>query len=354
MTRFWPLLFLLISCRGTHVTTKEALPPAGLFHVKEITEVWMRQHHIPELAISYISGGKVEQLSVFGELEPGGPAPANSIWNVASLTKPVTTMVALKLAGAGKFSLDEPLKEYYLDPNLAGDSLLDGLTARHILSHRSGLPNWRREMPEGKLGFLFPPGTGYKYSGEGFEYLRKALEAKFGKGLNDLATELIFEPLKMQDTRYFWDEGMDISRFAKGHRGVGKTYPTYKHSTANAADDLLTTLEDYSKFVIHVMEGAGLPDTLFRKMTSPVHRLKENKSVGLGWFIYENLDSTGAACLSHGGDDQGVHTIVFLIPSTGEALIIFTNSDNGTSAYEPIVQHYLKEKGKRMVEIEMK
>jgi CubicO group peptidase (beta-lactamase class C family) len=56
-----------------------------------------------------------------------------------------------------------------------------------------------------KLSFLFEPGTKYSYS-EGFEYLRKALENKFHKTLQQLADELIFEPLEMNDTRYVWDK----------------------------------------------------------------------------------------------------------------------------------------------------
>jgi len=85
------------------------------------------------------------------------------------------------------------------------------------LSHQTGFPNWRN----GKLEFEFEPGIQWQYSGEGFEYLRKALENKFGESLVELSDSLLFGPLGMKDTRYFWDEDMDESRFACWHDAKG-------------------------------------------------------------------------------------------------------------------------------------
>src|SRR5690606_6591168 len=175
--------------------------------------------------------------------------------NVASLAKPVTAMVALRLASMRKWDLDEPLFHYWIDPDVAQDKNHKQLTTRHVLSHQSGFTNWRWETISGKLEFQFTPGTQYQYSGEGFEYLRKALEKKFKKTLNQLATELLFEPLNMTDTQYIWDENKYNTRFAIGYNTEGKPYKTIKNTTANAADDLLTIIEDYSKFMISVLNG---------------------------------------------------------------------------------------------------
>jgi CubicO group peptidase (beta-lactamase class C family) len=85
------------------------------------------------------------------------------------------------------------------------------LTTRLILSHRTGFANWRWLSGSKKLEFAFEPGTKYQYSGEGLEYLRRAIEKKFNRPIEELAQELIFKPLAMSDTRFFWDAGMNES-----------------------------------------------------------------------------------------------------------------------------------------------
>lgn len=67
------------------------------------------------------------------------------------------------------------------DPDIADNPYVKKLTTRIILSHQTGFPNWRGNNADGKLTFEFEPGTKYQYSGEGYEYLRKALEKKFKK-----------------------------------------------------------------------------------------------------------------------------------------------------------------------------
>jgi CubicO group peptidase (beta-lactamase class C family) len=118
--------------------------------------------------------------------------------------------------------------------------------------------------------------------------LRKALEKKFHKTLEQLASELIFKPLNMKDTRFFWDASVDSTRFAKWHKENGELYETYKNATANAADDLLTTVEDYSKFIVSILDGAGLSKRIYGEMVADQSRINNCKHFGLGWIIYLN------------------------------------------------------------------
>ena len=324
-----------------------------LFKDRPETEKWLAQNHIPALGIGYIKDGKIRETVVYGKDEKGRPNPKNLIFNVASLTKPVTAIVTLKLVNAGKWSLDEPIYPYWTDTDIASDPRSKRLTTRHILSHTTGFPNWRNKNKDGKLSFEFEPGTQYQYSGEGFEYLRKALENKFKKTLDQLAAELIFQPLQMNDTRFYWDSAMDESGFAKWHRGDGSLYETFKNTSANAADDLLTTIEDYSRFVVHIMNGAGLGKDLYRQMISEQVRIKPGKYWGLSWWVDENVRG-GENALVHGGDDKGVHTIAFILPKSREGLLIFTNCDNGIDIYVPTLQHYLGQTGQAIIDIETK
>jgi CubicO group peptidase (beta-lactamase class C family) len=325
-----------------------------LFIDKNETERWLKQKQIPALGIGFIKDGKIEQISVFGELQINKPAPINTIWNVASMTKPITAIVALKLINARKWDLDEPIYKYYTDPDIANDPRAKLLTTRIILSHQTGFPNWRGNNKDGKLSFEFDPGTKYQYSGEGYEYLRKAIEKRFKKSLEQLASELIFKPLKMKDTRFIWDDKMDSTRFAKWHNEKGELYEIQKNKTANAADNLLTTVEDYSKFLVYILNGAGLSDKLYKEMIADQVRINDYKHFGLGWWVNENINENKDFALVHGGDDIGVHTIAFIVPKTKQALLIFTNCDNGTNAFAEILVKFLGKDGEGILNIEMK
>lgn len=325
---------------------------SSIFDKNSQINKWIKEKKVLALGLGIIENGKLKQIKVFGEIAKGQSAPYNTIFNVASLTKPVTAIVALKLVSLGKWNLDEPVYKYWTDPDIANDPRNKKLTTRIILSHRTGFPNWRWLSDSKKLNFQFDPGTQYQYSGEGFEYLKKALEKKFHKSLPQLANELIFQPLKMYDTKFVWDRNIDTSRFAIGYDRNGNAYKIVKDKAPSAADDLLTTIEDYGKFLVSVMNSEGLTKEVYDEMTSNQVASTRGKHFGLGFEIY-NL-SNGEYALSHGGSDEGVRTIVFIFPKSKQGLLIFTNSDTGGSIYENLVKHYLGENGRKIIDIETK
>lgn len=346
------LCFIFLLALSFNKLANAQVKETSIFDNEVEIEKWLNENKIPALGLGVIRDGKLKQIKVFGELKKDETAPFNTIFNVASLTKPVTAMVVLKLVSLGKWDLDEPLDKYWIDPDIKNDPRHKKLTARIILSHQTGFANWRWLNKSKKLEFAFEPGTKYQYSGEGFEYLRKALEQKFKKPLNQLADELIFKPFEMRDTRFFWDARMNESKFAVGCDAEGNPYKIFKNTEANAADDLLTTVEDYGNFLVAVMNGGGLSKAVFNEMIGHQVKTKENKYFGLGWEIYDF--GNGEYALSHGGSDEGVKTIVFLLPKSKQGLIIFTNSDNGTNVYLKLINEYLKDFGRRIIDIEMK
>jgi len=158
----------------------------------------------------------------------------------------------------------------------------------------------------------------------------------------------------MNDTKFYWDKKTDETRFAKWHTETGELYPFKKHTAANGADDILTTIEDYSKFMVYIMQGADLSEELQQEMLKNQSRINENQYFGLGWYIDENINANNDYAIIHGGDDIGVHTIAFIVPKTKQGLLIFTNSDNGTDAFQEILLKYLGENGQGILEVEMK
>lgn len=261
-------------------------------------------------------------------------------------------MTVLRLVSLGKWNLDEPLDKYWVDPDIANDPRHTKLTTRMILSHQTGFPNWRWQKTDKKLSFDFDPGTRYQYSGEGFEYLRKAVEKKFNKSLEVLAKEMIFNSLSMDDTGYIWNEKKQADRIVTGYDKAGKAYDIVKNKTASAADDLTTSVEDYGKFLVAVMNNDLLSKTVFEEMKTRQVKTKEHKYFGLGFEIYDL--GNGRIALSHGGTDKGVNTIAIILPETGQGVVIFTNVDEGYKIYEPIINYYLGDVGKKIVEIETK
>jgi CubicO group peptidase (beta-lactamase class C family) len=298
---------------------------------------WLTERNVAAVGIGIIENSEIKYVKVFGELEKGVPAPDNTIFNVASITKTVVTMLTLKLVESGQWNLDEPLCNYWIDPDVANDSLHKKLTTRHVLTHQTGFVNWRWNHPTKKLTFDFEPGTKFEYSGEGFEYLRHALEHKFEKPIEQLTGSLLFTPLRMKDTRYSWDKNMDESRFAVWHDKQGEKYENSYKKGVSAADDLLTTVEDYCKFGLFVINGAGLSAALFNDMVTPQSNIQGHPTAGLGWFIVKGLPGEEYA-IWHTGSDMGVHTIVVLLPKSKRGIVVFTNGDGGFFVYQDIIK----------------
>lgn len=321
-----------------------------IYENDEFIENWLKETKITTLGIGIIKEGKLSQIKVHGRIRETTKAPYNTIFNVASLTKPITAIIALRLISLGKWKLDEPINKYWTDPDITQEIRNKKLTTRMILSHQTGFPNWRWQTENKKLQFQFEPGTQYQYSGEGFEYLRKALENKFKKPLELLAKELIFEPLKMTSTDYIWTKNTDETRFSIGYDENLKPYKTIKNKTANAADDLHTTIEDYGNFLVNILDGGNLNEDIYYEMLKKQIPISENKYFGLGFLIYDL--GNNEIFISHSGSDNGVQTFFVISPKTKNGLLIFTNSDVGNKVYEKLLIHYLGNNGQRIFDIE--
>ncbi len=308
---------------------------------RETIESWLSEYNVPAIGIGIIQDSALSEYRVFGETRKGLPADQATLFRTASLTKPITAIVTLKLVELGKWRLDEPLAHYWVDPDIRDDPRHEILTTRHVLSHQSGLPNWRGSTRQGELFFEFVPGTEYRYSGEGFEYLRRALERKFDASLEELANALLFTPLDMQDTHYRWADGIDTSRFAFRHDGQGHIYKEDTQAETSAAAGVVTTIADYSRFGIHVMNHAGLSPELFSEMIRPHRKIKEDVDQGLGWEIIQNLGNNEYALLHEGGSN-GVKTIVVLLPKSKRGIVVFTNGDEGDTVYSKVLKKYVE------------
>ncbi len=303
----------------------------------------LSDHNVPGLSLAVLDDYRIQEISVYGDLKRGIPVEIDSYFNVASLAKPIVAMLTLELVQLGEWELDKPLENYWVDPDIKDHPFTKKLTTRHVLSHRTGFDNWRHLNESKQLAFNFEPGKKFMYSGEGFEYLQKALERKFGLSLDELAFRYLFKKIGMNQTQFRWDENVIKEQFAHWHDAEGNnSYPTYFNNESSAADDLLTTIWDYAKFAEFVINGASLDQDLFQNMVSTHSESTDDVQIGLGWeILHKSVDSEYA--LLHTGGDVGVNTLIVLLPKSGKGLVIFTNGDNGRNLYFPLINLLLRE-----------
>jgi CubicO group peptidase (beta-lactamase class C family) len=293
---------------------------------------------IPGLSMAVVQNGRVVWAGAFGTSNDSAKTPVNTgtVFEAASLSKPVFAYMVLRLADRGEFDLDRPLYEMLEYPRLAHDERYKRITARIVLSHGTGLPNWGGE----KMTLQFDPGTSYGYSGEGFVFLQKTIEKFTGRSLDELARREVFEPLGMTRSSYVWQ-----ARFA-GNAAYGKNWlwqvapaNRYTEFEANAAASLLTTATDYAQFVAAVMSGRGLSPAMWNQYLTPVRETSPGIHIGLGIRVEER---PGGRTFYHSGNNGRRFTSYMTGDiAQGLGLVYFTNGPNGTSLVEALTSRIL-------------
>ena len=341
-------LFVLILCLQSNIYGQKT--PS--YEFEKSLPAWQQEDNVPAVAVGIIENGQMVYSKVFGEQRKGIPASEQTLFTVASLTKPIFATTALHLIEKNVLGLDEPLYRYHIDPDLKEDQHLKKLTARFVLSHQSGFVNWRNMSPSKKLKFNFEPGSQYLYSGEGYEYLRKAIENKTGKNLSQLASETLFQPLGLTAIDFTWNANWSMEYVAYPYNNKLEEYNYAPRTELNAAAGLLTTISDYTKLCAFVIRGEGLSTSLFKELMKPQVQVKENLFYGLGWEVIPEL-SNKESVIMHSGDENGIKTMVVLLPKSKKGIVVFTNADDGFKVYQKVIESYLTE-GKEIFEIKNK
>ena len=300
---------------------------------------------VPGLATAVVQGDRVAWARGFGVRRAGSPEAVSdsTVFEAASLGKPVFAYLVLKLVDRGRLELDRPLGEYLPLPELR-DPRAARITARGVLSHTTGLQN--ELHPGDSLALAFDPGSSFRYSGEGYAYLQRVVEHVTGESLEGLARELVFEPLGMARSGYTWEERFATDA-AVGHGGGRIPRAPARPSAARAPSSLHTTASDYARFVAAIVEGTGLSDEMLREMGRAQARMSPAVAWGLGWAL-EEAESPPA--LWHWGDNSntGFTAFVMISRSRGDGVIWLANSATGLSLAEPLLEMTLRGVPSRM------
>jgi CubicO group peptidase (beta-lactamase class C family) len=317
--------------------------------LRKIIPILMKEGDVPGLAIAVVRNDNLVWHRGFGvtSVKTNEPVTDDTVFEAASLSKPVFAYAVLKLVDAGKFDLDKPLNQYLPgNYDVGGDPRLAQITARSVLSHTTGFPNWR----SGALKIYFTPGERFSYSGEGYVYLSKVIEHITGEKFNDFMKRLVFLPLGMTSSSYVWQESYDTLKvFRHNTRGEATGQGKMSPGTFNAAASLHTTAQDYGRFLAAVLKGTGLKPETHKLMLIPVAQVREGgaESVnrprakpfpdvfwGLGWGLQTTKDGLS---FFHWGDNGDCKAYVVAFDKEKMGVVVFTNSTYGLSILREIV-----------------
>ena len=296
-------------------------------YLKELSE----KHGVPGFNYRLIKAGEALPAVAFGLRDSLArmPVEQDTIFEAASLTKPFFSCALMRMVDRGILDLDEPLAALAPEIKISADPRVDKMTARIVLSHGSGLPNWGKKP---NLEFRFEPGSAFSYSGDGFYYLQRVLERISGKDFVSMCREELIEPLGMEDSDLIWSPRIAVKESRKFDRD-GRMLPYRNYldlegggPEPNAAWSLYSGAQDYSKFLLEIInERCGISVKNFREMTSPQRRAADGVLWGLGWGIAEEDPSL----LWHWGDNGAYRSFACVDIDTGDGACIFCNSYGG-------------------------
>ena len=198
----------------------------------------------------------------------------------ASFTKSVFAYLVMQLVDEKAIDLDhlveqyldKPLPEYGEYKDLAGDERYRRITARMLLSHTSGFPNWRWFTDDQKLRIYVAPGSRYSNSGQGIRLLQLVVEAITKRPVGDLIQERVFDRFGMARTGMVWRLEFE-SDYAIGYDQQGKPLGHNKRTKAGAAGSMDTTISDFARFLQGVVRGEGITKATRDAMLDPQVRI---------------------------------------------------------------------------------
>lgn len=301
----------------------------------------LKSEGIPGISIAIINNNKTVYHEAFGVANANTNEPVNrqSIFEAASLSKPIFAYFVMKMVEQGKIDLDKPLFEYLPHPGLAPNSKEQAqlITARMVLAHQTGFPNHSNGK---QIELAFKPGTDFLYSGEAYQYLAAIVGMQHGigwkKDLNELFQKEVTIPLKMNHSTFVWDEYVEKHKVF-GHNTEGKPNPNqprpgyWDGKTFNAYSSLHSEASEYAKFIIAMLKEEGLKPETFEEMLKEQTHFKDDnplkKEIGqTGWGLGFAQKKTEEWTMHfHTGNNHDFQAYAMFIPEKAYGLVVFAN-----------------------------
>ena len=329
------------------VTPSDSLAPSRIQAVEAAIAAAMSAQRIPGLSVSLVTGGELRWSSGYGQadLENEVPATPDTVYRLASVSKPITAVAAMQLAEQGKLDLDAPVQKYL--PSFPAKPW--PVTTRQLLGHLGGI----RHYAEGELEstrhyatltealdifqndpLLHEPGTRYLYSTYGFTLVGAVIEAASGATFGDYVRKNVFEPAGMTTTRV--DDVFEIiphraRGYQKGRGGALQNSGLADTSYKVPGGGLCATAPDLARFAIALWKGTLVrPETRRQMFTTLKTRDGKPTGYGLGWAL--STDARGRGEVFHRGGQQRVTSLLYTQPDRGLAVVLFANLEGIGSA----------------------
>jgi CubicO group peptidase (beta-lactamase class C family) len=360
-----PLLLLSLGCFATaaesnadieaHIRhVQDSLVPAVL--VKGEREKTTRladrmaELHVPGVSVAVIHDGKLEWARGFGVIQLGGPAVTpETLFQAASISKPVSAIAVLRLVESGRLDLDTDVNLYLASWKIPANSFTNekAVTLRQLLTHTAGmsvhgfpgyasgapLPNLKQildgEAPANSAPIRVDavPSTQWSYSGGGYVVIQQLLDDVTGEPFPQLMRRSVLGPMGMTHSTY--EQPLPATAFAVATpydadgnpiKGGPHTYPEM------APAGLWTTPSDLANYAMTVQQAlSGKPNSLL----SPQMTRQMLTEVRNNWGLGPELGGSAAhRYFQHGGSNEGYKCGLFVFEK-GDGVVIMTNGDNG-------------------------
>jgi CubicO group peptidase (beta-lactamase class C family) len=320
----------------------DLIPEKGILHkfskasekeVDNFIETYRRYYNIPGISMALIKDGKIAYYKTYGlkNAITGEKVDSNTLFEAASITKPVFALAVEKLAERGVIDLDRPLYEYLPYKDIEHDDRYKLITGRHVLTHRTGFPNWRWMNADGKLNLLFTPGTKYNYSGEGFEYLKMVVEKITGKKVEQVLKEEVIEPVGLYHTFFSRNDSLR-AMVADGHFNMLPNYDELPESPGMAWS-MHTEAKIFTRFMLYLLEQKGMNmqsyNTILSKHSEYPYDSTDEKPryptyMGMSLEIRE---TPYGISFGHGGNNGDFTCLFEVYKDLKMGYAIFTNSN---------------------------
>ncbi len=313
----------------------------------------MQQLHVPGVSVAVINQGKIEWAKGYGVLEADKPAPvtADTLFQAASISKPVSAMAALRLVDQEALDLDRDVNQLLTSWKVPENEFTrqHDVDLRGVLSHTAGLtvhgfdgysvgttlptvPQILAGTPANNKPVVVDklPGKGFRYAGGGTTVMQLLLVDTTGKPFAELMHESVLSPLGMAASTY--EQPLPENRHphaASGHDALGRSIAGRWHVyPERAAAGLWTTPSDLARYAIEVQQAhAGKSQrVLSQKMVDQMLTLQGDGPMGLG----PRLEGAGETRrFGHGGANAGYRCELVAYVERGQGAIVMTNSDRG-------------------------
>lgn len=293
-------------------------------------EKMLTETGVPAVSLAVIENNNIVYSNAYGfkQLPDKQPINKNTVFEACSLSKIYLVFIVHQLVGKGAFDLDKPMHQYLEYKPLAHDARYKLITPRMILSHTSGMENWRWYNNQDTLEIISDPGKKFVYSGEGFQYLAKVIESILKEPYESYVAKMVISPLKLNATylKYSQDSPAD---YAMGYTNFNDEVEKWKNLTTVPASGVHTTGAEFAKLLVSMFNKKHLSNNRISDMLKPVIKIQPDNPwlyMGAGFSMICNANDT---IVSFSGSNEGFKAELFYSTVNKRGFVFFTNSDRG-------------------------